>query len=150
MYKGIDALSHMKLHHFSPSPLIIGMLQIISNINATVGTGRPAQVYPRRLNHHHHQYGDDDHGDQGPPTIIIIITTTTTMVTKDPPLSVLIGLHSVTLRDARHYRQNRITCGAHRISGATTHYQRYRIMWDAHYKGHRSTIGGIAWHRGAR
>ena len=76
--------------------------------------------------------------------------TITTMVTKDPPLSVLIGLHSVTLRDARYYRQNRITCGAHRISGATTHYQRYRIMWDAHYKGHRSTIGGIAWHRGAR
>ena len=63
------------------------------------------------------------------------------MVTKDPPLSVLIGLHSVTLRDARYYRQNRITCGAHRISGATTHYQRYRIMLDAHY-----TIASCAMH----
>ena len=81
------------------------------------------------------------------------------VVVPGPPLSALIGLHSVTLRDAGHYRQNRITCGAHRITGATTHYQRYRIMCDAHYytiagdaryKGHRSTIGGIAWHRGAR
>ena len=70
MYKGIEALSHMYVHHFSLSPRIIDMLQIICNINATVGTGRPVQVYPRRLNHHHHQYGDDDHGDHGPPYYI--------------------------------------------------------------------------------